>query len=230
MSGLGGEAISGLRQALVVFLALFPIVNPFGTAPLFLSMTPGDSSSSRSSLSRSVAINGFILLIVSMLIGSYILAFFGISLPVVQVGGGLLVTASGWRLLHQTGERKDGDSRAAAQKRESNLKAIAFYPLTMPLTVGPGSISVALTLGANFSYGKFPGLLPLGAAVLGIGAVAVIVYLSYRSAERLERLLGETGSGILTRLSSFILLCIGIQIFVNGATLIARQMLEQAGR
>lgn len=222
---MGGDVISGLKQALVVFLALFPIVNPFGTAPLFLGMTPGYSSQSRTSLARSVSINGFILLVVSMLIGSYILAFFGISLPVVQVGGGLVVSASGWRLLHQTAERRDGDSRAAAQKRESNLKAIAFYPLTMPLTVGPGSISVALTLGANFSYGKFPGVLPLGAAVAGIGAVAVSIYLSYRSAERLERLLGETGSNILTRLSSFILLCIGIQIFVNGASQIVRQML-----
>ena len=227
MHGLGSEVLSALRQALVVFLALFPIVNPFGAAPLFLSMTPGYSSRNRVALARSVAVNGFILLIVSMLIGSYILAFFGISLPVVQLGGGLLVSASGWRLLHHPGNRNEGESRAAAQKRESNLKAIAVYPLTMPLTVGPGSISVALTTGANFSSGKFAGLLPLGAAVAGTGAVALTIYLSYRSAERLERFLGETGSSILTRLSSFILLCIGIQIFVNGASVIVRQILAR---
>lgn len=226
MNVVVSDVASAARQGLVVFLALFPIVNPFGSAPLFLSMTPGYSSKSRRSLARSVAFNGFVLLVVSMSIGSYILAFFGISLPVVQLGGGLLVATSGWRLLNQAQDKKESDnSRAAVQRREQNLKAIAFYPLTMPLTVGPGSISVALTLGANFAYGNFPGLLPLAAAVVGIGAVALIIFLSYAGAEKLERLLGETGTNILTRLSSFIMLCIGIQIFTNGASQIVHQIL-----
>ena len=214
-----------LRQSLVVFLALFPIVNPVGTAPVFLSLTPGYTSASRRALARAVATNGFVLLIASILAGAYILKFFGISLPVVQVGGGLLVTASGWRLLNATAERHDGDAHAAARRRESNLKAIAFYPLTMPLTVGPGSISVAITLGADVPYGSAPAALLLAATALGTGLIGLAIFLSYRSAERLERLLGENGTNILVRLSSFILLCIGIQIFTNGATAIVRSIL-----
>ncbi len=220
------DVASAIRQSLVVFLALFPIVNPVGTAPVFLSLTPGYTSASRTTLARAIATNGFALLVGSMLIGSHILRFFGISIPVVQVGGGLLVTASGWRLLQEPAQPREPASRAAAQRREANLKAIAFFPLTMPLTVGPGSISVALTLGANVPYGSAPAWLLLAATLAGTGLIGLAIYLCYRSAERLERLLGENGTSILVRLSSFILLCIGIQIFTNGATAIVRQILE----
>lgn len=217
------DAASAIRQALVVFLALFPIVNPVGTAPVFLSVTDGYSSRSRTILARAVATNGFGLLIGSMLIGSYILKFFGISIPAVQLGGGLLVTASGWRLLQQPAAPRE--PAANARRPETNLKAVAFFPLTMPLTVGPGSISVALTLGANVPYGSAPAWLLLAATLAGTGATGLAIYLCYRSAERLARLLGENGTSILVRLSSFILLCIGIQIFTNGAVAVARQIL-----
>ncbi len=219
------EAAVAARQALVVFLALFPIVNPVGTAPVFLSLTPGCEAGVRRRLARSVAWNGFGLLIGSLLIGSHILRFFGISLPVVQVGGGLLVTASGWNLLQRPEERHEKGNEAAARRNEGNWRALAFYPLTMPLTVGPGAISVALTLGANAGNGPAPWWVLLIAALAGTGLTGLSIYLCYRSAEALERLLGAQGTSILVRLSSFILLCIGIQIFTNGATAIVKAML-----
>src|SRR5712671_6126680 len=135
------------RTMLLVIGALFPIVNPPENIPIFLTLTNGLRSEDRSVLARKVAINGFTLLVVSVLIGTHVLAFFGISLPVVQVGGGLVVIAAGWKLLSRPDDDPSPSPLNAANS--SYLSRRAFYPLTLPLTVGPGSISVAIAVGAN---------------------------------------------------------------------------------
>lgn len=208
-------AVTGVAEScLLVLTALFPIVNPLGNVPLFLSFTPGYSSIARNILSRKVALNSFWLLTGSMLIGSHVLDFFGISIPVVQVGGGLVVMSTGWMLLQRNAEQ----ARASAEKEISceDIANRAFYPLTLPLTVGPGSISVALTLGAN-QIPHRSGTDRLISTLIGPALVSLSVYLSYRFAERLARILGETAMNVIVRLSSFILLCIGVQIIWNGA-------------
>ncbi|MFL6463081.1 MAG: MarC family protein [Bryobacteraceae bacterium] len=208
-------AIHILKSCLVVLTALFPIVNPLGNTPIFLSLTPGYSSDARTILSRKIALNSFWLLTGSMLIGSHILSFFGISIPVVQVGGGLVVMSTGWTLLQQ---RDAEQSHAQVEKRKITREDIAnraFYPLTLPLTVGPGSISVALTLGVNEAPQR-SNLVRLIAAIIGPALVALTVYLSYRFAERVARVLGETAMNVIVRLTSFILLCIGVQIVWSG--------------
>jgi multiple antibiotic resistance protein len=201
------------ESCLVVLTALFPIVNPLANTPIFLSLTPGYSSRARVILSRKIALNSFWLLTFSMLIGSHILNFFGISIPVVQVGGGMVVIATGWTLLHAEPEQ----ARASAEKKVSSqdISNRAFYPLTLPLTVGPGSISVAITLGANQAFQR-ENLVRLIAAIIGPALVALTIFLCYRSAERLAKLLGETAMNVIVRLTSFILLCIGVQILWNG--------------
>src|ERR1700693_2197003 len=141
------NAFIGLAtNAFLVVGALFPIVNPLGNTPIFLMLTRGLSGQGRTALARRIAINGLLLLVASLFIGTHILAFFGISLPVVQVGGGLVVISTGWGLL----KRSDDDEGAADPSRqpcnETNYLRQAFYPLTLPLTVGPGSISVAITV------------------------------------------------------------------------------------
>ena len=203
-----------LKSCLVVLTALFPIVNPLGNTPIFLSLTPGYSSEARTILSRKIALNSFWLLTGSMLIGSHILSFFGISIPVVQVGGGFVVMSTGWALLQQ---REAEHSRTQAQKKitSRDIANRAFYPLTLPLTVGPGSISVALTLGVNEAPQR-SNLVRLIAAIIGPALVALTIYLSYRFAERIARVLGETAMNVIVRLTSFILLCIGVQIVWGG--------------
>ena len=203
-----------LKSCLVVLTALFPIVNPLGNTPIFLSLTPGYSSEERTILSRKIALNSFWLLTGSMLVGSHILSFFGISIPVVQVGGGFVVMSTGWALLQQ---REAEHSRAQAQKKITirDIANRAFYPLTLPLTVGPGSISVALTLGVNEAPQR-SNLVRLIAAIIGPALVALTIYLSYRFAERIARGLGETAMNVIVRLTSFILLCIGVQIVWEG--------------
>jgi multiple antibiotic resistance protein len=220
-----------VRTSLLILGALFPIVNSPENLPIFLTLTTGLSTGSRAVLARKIAVNGFVLLVVSVLIGTHILAFFGISLPVVQVGGGLVVVAAGWKLLN----RADDDDRVPespakltrASYPSSYLARRAFYPLTMPLTVGPGSISVAIAVGANRPPGSEAGWTLPVAALLGCAVLALVVYLMYRFAEPIGRLLGETAMSVVVRLSSFILLCIGVQIVWNGASALLRTSLAR---
>ena len=209
-----GAALLQLAKAcLIILSALFPIVNPLGNTPIFLSLTPGYSSEARSILAWKIALNSFWLLTASMLVGTHILNFFGISIPVVQVGGGLVVIATGWTLL----QREPEEARASSEKKvtKQDISNRAFYPLTLPLTVGPGSISVAITLGAD-QFPKGGSIVGLIAAILGPALVAATVYLSYRFAERIARFVGDTAMNVIVRLSSFILLCIGVGILWNG--------------
>jgi multiple antibiotic resistance protein len=204
-----------LRSTILFFSTLFPVVNPLGGSPIFLLLSHEYSSAARVILARRIAINCFYLLAASFLIGTHILAFFGISLPVVQVGGGLLVTSTGWMMLHQ----KFDDEKAGAARHPVDPADIfknAFYPLTMPLTVGPGSISIAITLGANAPRHHGIDPLAIASALLGSLLIALTVLLCYAGAERLARLLGPSGMSVIVRLSSFLLVCIGVQILWNG--------------
>jgi multiple antibiotic resistance protein len=196
--------------------ALFPIVNPIGNTPIFLSLTRGLSGRGRATLARMIALNGLILILASIFIGTHILAFFGISLPVVQVGGGLVVISTGWTLLRRPdNEGVQGDG-SEDQCSESSYSRQAFYPLTLPLTVGPGSISVAIAVGANRPEGSQWRWPLIGGMLLGSFLIAASIYLSYRFAEGLGRTLGDEAMNIMIRLSSFILVCIGVQILWNG--------------
>ena len=200
---------------LLTFAALFPIVNPLEGAPFFLALTAGSSSAERQVLARKAAVNGFALLLGSMVLGPWMLEVFGIRLPVVRIAGGLVVAALGWKLLSQ----EQWSDHAAGLQAESARKVGSFYPLTMPLTVGPGSMSVAITIGSRKPAG-LPPLPQLAAhatgALLGVLAIAISIYLAYRFAENIARLLGETGLEVLVRLSAFILMCIGIEILWSG--------------
>jgi multiple antibiotic resistance protein len=196
--------------------ALLPIVDPLGGAPIFLAMTVGLSSADRSGMAKAVAIDSFLLLMASALVGAYVLDFFGLSIPSVQAAGGIVVCMVAWSLLNSPNSPPALERNAAHAMNPDDLTQRAFYPMTMPLTVGPGSISVALTLGANPPTGFRPLLMTALAHAVGILLVAMGVYLCYRYAEQILRRLGRTGTSVVVRLSAFILLCIGVQICWNG--------------
>jgi len=198
----------------LVFAALFPIVNPLSNVPIFIQMTAGNAPEIRHQLSRDIAIGGFLLLLVSTFLGSHILVFFGITLPVVRIAGGAVIFIMGWRLLNQ-GDNPIEDHRNG----HSDGLEHSFYPLTMPLTVGPGSIATAIALGSQWpiALANFRRLLlEVAAIIAGLAAVSVCVYLSYRFSDRIVRILGRTGTNVFMRLSAFILLCIGLQIAWDG--------------
>jgi multiple antibiotic resistance protein len=201
---------------LLTFAGLFPIVNPIESAPFFFGMTASLTSAERNTMARKVAFNGFALLLGSMVLGPYLLEFFGVRLPVVRIAGGFVVTALGWKLLTQEDWSDHTDSDLPARGRR---KIGSFYPLTMPLTVGPGSMSVAITIGSRKSPG-FPPLAEVAShatgAFLGIIGIGITIYLAYRFAAAMAKFLGDTGLEVLVRLSAFILMCIGIEIIWSG--------------
>ena len=203
---------------LLVYAALFPIVNPIGSAPVFLSLTRHYDPATRHALAARVALNGFLLLLGSLFVGSHILDFFGITLPIVRIAGGCVVSAMAWQLLREGSAAAEQKSMPAEDATPDPLQQ-AFYPLTMPLTVGPGSIATAITLGSQrpevvLTAGHLATL--AGAAIAAMAAIALTIHLSYRFAEPIARLLGKNGVNVLIRLSAFILLCIGFQIIWSG--------------
>lgn len=206
-----------LKALILVPLTLLPIINPLAGAPVFMA-TAGSDDRIIKRLARQVALNCWIVLVVSMLIGTYVLELFGISLPIVRIGGGLLVAATGWRLLNS----QDDDAMRAVlaqspgAETEAEIVRRSFFPVTFPLTTGPGSIATAIALGAQWP--STPTLYVAAASVASAGAfiTALIIYLVYRNAARLLTRLGEVGTMVMTRLLAFILLCIGIEIMWTG--------------
>jgi multiple antibiotic resistance protein len=202
----------------LTFVTLFPVVNPIGDAPIFLSLTRRYPESVQKLLAKKIAIYGFVILAVSLLFGSEILAFFGVTLLVVQIAGGLIVASTGWKLLNQEDPGPTTAADAPAPTLEDAMEH-AFYPLTLPITVGPGCISIAITIGAHVRQqagivtgyrGHFV------AALVAMAVICLLVLICYGNADRLVRILGTSGTNILTRLSAFILLAIGIQLIWNG--------------
>jgi multiple antibiotic resistance protein len=218
---------------LLTFGALFSIVNPLSGAFIYFGATRDLANRTRALVSRWVAIYAFCIVAGSLYIGGYVLSFFGISIPVLRVAGGIIIALSAWRMLSQpdvTGQRRsETPSPASIDVAPSRL---AFYPLTMPLTTGPGTIAVAISLGTGRPTGLHAGTLAyLLATTCAVALLALLVYLLYRHSERFARLLGATGTSIVMRLSAFLLFCIGIQIFWNGAAelLAALPAMSQAG-
>jgi multiple antibiotic resistance protein len=202
-------AANAINSFLLVYAALLPIVNPLSGAPLFFTVTRPVPPNVRHLLAASAAFNSFMLLLGSLLVGSYVLQIFGITLPVVRVAGGLVVSVTAWQLLNHRSSPMMEERQVAALPAKHETIPDAFYPLTMPLTVGPGSIAVAITLGSRRPQTAVTlGDLAVvgGGAIAGLMAIAATIYVCYRFAERLEAMLGKTGTNVLTRLSAFILL------------------------
>ncbi|HEY4961744.1 MAG TPA: MarC family protein [Terriglobales bacterium] len=212
------DPIDFIKVLAVVFAALFPVVNPVGDAPIFLSLTRHYPQSAQKVLARKIAAYGFALLAVSFLFGSEILSFFGVSLAVIQITGGLILASTGWSLLNQQVAASSAEETSATL--EDALQH-AFYPLTLPITVGPGCISIAITLGAHLRHQAGAGFehgypRHFVAALLGMFLLCLLVWVCYTNASRLVKVLGKSGTTIVTRLSALILMAIGVQILCNG--------------
>lgn len=208
-----------LKAVILIPLTLLPILNPFGNAPVFASLLGNVTSKVENRVARQVAINCWFLLVGAMFIGSHVLNFFGISLPIVRIGGGLLVAATGWRLLSDAGQdaiRTQVANTCDDGWSDEQLKVRSFYPISFPLTVGPGSIAASITLGASAPSRLVDWVVSLGSLALGATLTALVIYLCYRFANKFVGLLGRLGTLVVLRLSAFILLCVGIEIFWNG--------------
>jgi multiple antibiotic resistance protein len=216
---------SAIHAFLLGFPALFSIVNPISGAFIFRTITAARPFGEHARLACRVAIYSLMIMMVALWGGSYVLAFFGVSLAALRVGGGLVVALSAWTLLNRP-EQREGQKEHQAMA-QSDADDIAMFPLTIPFTTGPGTISVAVTLGASHPV-IFHGL---GWFFLGMsgaaGAVAITIWVTYRSADQLSRLMGPTGSRTMTRLFAFLLLCIGVQILITGVVDVLEPLLSK---
>lgn len=203
-----------LDSFLLAFTALFSIVNPVAMALIFSQVTAERSPRERAQLARLVAAYSAVVMLTALWAGAYVLNFFGISVAALRIAGGFIVAERAWVLLAtpEAHEAKKQEQAAPAGTVEES----AFFPLTIPFTTGPGTISVAIALGATrpadpAALGWF--FFSVSAAAL---AIAVLVWLSYRSADRLVAMLGQTRARVVTRLFAFLLFCVGVQILLNG--------------
>jgi multiple antibiotic resistance protein len=219
------------RSFLFALATLLPILNPPAVAPVFLTLTEGASTAARTQLAKRVAINIFIMLTGAMIAGNVVLEMFGISLPIIRVGGGLLVVATAWRLVSAT----DFDASHAQDMAEAytpqQVRSKAFYPLTFPLICGPGAISAALTVGATLhAANASSAALQLTGSIPAIMVAALVVYLVLRFAAQFLHKLGPNGTAVLMRLSAFILLCLGVQIVWDGVHELVLELMRDAAR
>jgi multiple antibiotic resistance protein len=200
---------------LLVLAALFPVVNPPGSGLIFLSMTQGASGETRRYLARRVAANAFFIMAASLLVGGLILKIYGISVPVLRVAGGLLVAATGWKLLNE-GSHKVVDDVSSGEHK-ADFSDLIFYPLTLPLTTGPGTIAVMISLGLS-QPARQDDIRFFVAALLATFVVALTIYICFAYSHFVSRLAGTVGTDILVRLTAFILFCLGLQIVWSGAS------------
>jgi len=210
-----GFAATANNAFLIAFPSLFSIINPIGGALIFDVFTREFSHADRTTVAALVGSYSLLIMFGALWTGAYVLSFFGVSLDALRIAGGVVVASSGWRFLTSGDHRKSHEQEVAEEDAEGDPMQMAFFPLTLPITTGPGTIAVAITLGAERpSYGF--GLLSffLGMSLAAV-ANAAIIWIAYRFADRVIALIGATARLVVVRLSAFLLMCIGVQILLS---------------
>lgn len=222
-----GHGAGALQSFLLAFSALFSIINPPSSALIFAEVTRERLHAERTQLAGRIGLYAALVMLVSLSIGGYVLAFFGVSLAALRIAGGLVVAVRAWDLLQDPANQEERKQEQAGQS--VGLDEVAFFPLTLPFTTGPGTISVAIALGANRPPGG-PEQVAFFAGASGAALVmAVMIWIAYASADRLVAWLGRARARVLGRLAAFLLLCVGTQITLNGIVDALRPLLAGQG-
>jgi multiple antibiotic resistance protein len=208
-----------LGAFLLAFPALFSIVNPLGGAIIFHEVTALQEHKRRIALARRVAIYSTLVMLVALWAGTYILSFFGISLNALRIAGGIVVGARAYEMLSapdNSSARKQEEAKPVSEAVTEDLAGYAFFPLTLPFTTGPGTIAVAVSLGTERPE-PFAAMAAFYTGVsLAALAMAVIIWVSYSTAEHVAGVLGKSGRQVVSRIAAFLLLGIGVQIALSG--------------
>ena len=201
-----------LHHIFIGFLALFPVVDPVGSAFIIDPLLNGLDLQERKRAAKTIAFYCFAICLISALIGASILRLFGISIPIVQLAGGIMICRMGWLLL--TDDDVKGKKEAAEPATRDN---ILFYPVAFPMTTGAGAISVILTLSAHENEKDlFAHFMNVGALFIAILLMCLVIYICYAYAPRLIQRIGPRGKQIVDRITAFLVFCIGMQIAWSG--------------
>lgn len=199
---------------LITFAALFSVINPLGSVPIFLGLTQGDSKETKNKTALWASINVFIILVISFLIGKIILNFFGISIDVLRIAGGVVICSSGFGLLSGTFSKRRGVNKKVTDDAQQRSD-VALTPLAIPMMAGPGSMSLLIAMDQD--YPEITNKLIIVGAIMG---VAISVFLVLRSANYISKLLGASGIVAISRIIGFLVLAIGIQYIINSLLII----------
>ena len=220
------------KSFLIAFSVLLPLINPLGSALVFLGLAGDAPLAVYRSLARRIAVNNIIFLAIIELLGEAILRFFGISLPIVQFSGGMVIAAMGWSVLNERDARansrsKQEETEVRDETKMEDLEHKAFYPFTFPITSGPGTLVGLLTLTAHISDKDISkDILAHVGVFLAVVALSVLVYFCYAYAPKITKAIPPaTAHGIL-RVIAFILLCIGVQIAWNGLSVLLADLIR----
>lgn len=215
------------RDFLFGFTTLFAIINPYGLSFIFLRRTMGLSYADQKRIARKIAIYAFFVLVVSLFGGALILGFFGISMSALRIAGGIVVAASGWTMLNERPHNDEDAPRSTASY--ASMSSMAFFPLTVPLTTGPGTVATAIALGATRPQ-EIEGWATTAVTSLVMAAAAsLVVYHAYSRATRLAKLLGREGTSVVTSISAFLLMCVGVEIVITGVSGAVTDFLARRG-
>ena len=205
---------SFLAAFLMAFPALFSIVNPVAGSFIFREATADRTHAERVALAKKVGIYSLLVMLIALGGGSYVLEVFGISIAALRIAGGLVLSLFAWELLDAPEKRDDRKQQQTEGAETGPAEDVAFFPLTLPFTTGPGTIAVAVALGAG--HPKSGTTAFFAGVTLAAAVMAGVIALLYAYADRLSDVLGRNGSRTVTRLSAFLLFCIGVQLLITG--------------
>jgi multiple antibiotic resistance protein len=218
---LGADWRSFASTAEVAFLLAFPslfsIINPIGGALIFYGFTKDFRSQDRVRVAARVGFYSLLIMFGALWAGTYVLSFFGVSLNALRIGGGMVIALSGWKLLTAPDSHPDQKNHGAEAAPDSgdDPMQLAFFPLTLPFTTGPGTIAVAITVGAEHQPSDVSTVAFFLGASVAVILNALIIWIAYRFADRLTELIGPTARQVIVRLTAFLLMCIGVQILLT---------------
>ncbi len=199
-----------------LFAALFSVLNPIGTVPIFVGLTQDYTKKERSRVSLWTAFNVFVILIISYFIGQYVLTFFGITIPALRIAGGIIISSSGFSLLNGKFSKNRGINKQVEQDIQSR-NDIALTPLAMPMLAGPGSISLLIAF-----YQEHHAANEILISSIAILAVALVIFIVLHSAHYLAKILGSSGIVAISRIIGFLTIAIGIQYIISSILSIIR--------
>jgi multiple antibiotic resistance protein len=214
---MASEIHTFIHLLFIGVVALFPVINPVGTAFVVMPYFAHLDAAGKKQAVRKITLYAFIVCTVTLIAGEWILKLFGLSIPVVQLAGGIMICKMGWEFLSSDNDGNADSSKDVGATKRTDIDDQLFYPLTFPLTTGAGTISVLLTLSAHGTNDDLRQTLYNMAAILAsIVVMCVLVYVFYLNTQRIERYLGSQGERIFNRLIAFFIFCVGLQIAVTG--------------
>jgi len=205
-----------LKVSATIFLALFPVVNPVGTALILSGMAGGVDPTVWKSMSRNIALYSFLVLLFFYLFGSLILQLFGITIPVVQVSGGLVLAVMGWQMLNGSSGDSGSANGGVHDDTGATIVVKTFYPYTFPITVGPGGLAVAMTFGAHVQRGTSMGIAERVGGITGTFAICVAVYVCYANLRYINKTIPPAAVKAMSKMLAFFVICIGVEILWEG--------------